>query len=143
MPNFKTSRKGVVLLIVLGTVIAVSFLAAVILTMISNHSRLTHHQVNRINAYYAAKGIMNYAQDMLRKGGTAGGWDADPAVNRYACLGNCAGLGVSSPTYTIPPDSDMLYNILVTIYPLNHADNASLNGKVTQFNIKVDYNYTP
>ena len=140
MPKPGSAERGVILLIVLGTVLIVIILSGVMLKTVSNQSRLTHHQVSRIKAYYAIKGIMNYAQDMLRKGT----WAPDPVTNnRYACLGDCSGLGVSAPDYPIPADSDIPYNILVTIYPLNRADNASLNGKVTQLNIKTDYTYTP
>lgn len=143
-----TSQKGVILLIVLGTVVIVIIFAGVILGLMTSQSRLTLHQVSRTKAHYAAKGIMNYSLDMLRKGEAAGGWAADPANNRYVCHsksagGNCAGLGQSPPYYaTIPTDSDIPYNILVTIYPLNRTNpSSSLDGQVTQLDIKTDYTY--
>ncbi len=71
---------------------------------------------------------------MLRKGAWVAG-----AANKYACMGNCSSLGVPSPDYSIPSDTDMPYNILVTIHPLNQADNAQLNGKTTQLDIKTQY----
>ena len=145
----KDPQKGVILLIVLATIMVVVILSGVVLGIITNQSSLTRHKIDRAKAYYAAKGIMNYALDMLSKGASGGGWSADPTNNRYACHskvsgGNCSSLGVSAPYYaTIPTDSDIPYNVLVTIYPLNNADNINLNGKVTQLNIKTDYTYTP
>ncbi len=138
-------EKGVILLIVLGTVLIVVILAGVILGLVTSQSRLTLHQVSRTKVYYAAKGIMNYSLDMLRKGEAAGGWAADSTNNRYACHskvagGNCASLGQSPPYYaTILTDSDIPYNILVTIYPLDKA----IGNTVTQLDIKTDYTYTP
>ena len=64
MPN--QSKKGVILFIVLGTIIVVMGLAIIVLRIIASQSRLTHHQVSRIQALYAAKAGMVYAQEMLR-----------------------------------------------------------------------------
>ena len=135
MLKHNTARKGVVLLIVLATILVVIILAGIILNIVSSQSRLTTHQVSRIKAYYAGRGIMNYALDMLRQGN----WTASGSVNKTACLGNCTGLGVAAPDYTIPTDSDIPYNILVTIYHLNTA----INNTTTQLSIKTDYAYTP
>jgi len=136
MPRRKNTEKGVVLFIVLGTLFIVVILSGVILRTITSQSTFTHHQVSRIKAYYAGKGIMNYSLDQLRKGTWVPG-----GGNRYACLGDCSGFGVATPDYVIPADAELAYNILVTIYPLNRADNASLDTKVTQLNIKTDYTY--
>lgn len=59
-------RKGVVLFAVLGTILVVVFLTNVILTIIGSHSRLTHHQISRIQAYYAAWAGINFAYEKLR-----------------------------------------------------------------------------
>ncbi|MDD5196340.1 MAG: hypothetical protein PHV92_01745 [Candidatus Omnitrophica bacterium] len=143
MLKYNTARKGVVLFIVLATILVVTILAAVILGLVSNQFRLTTHQVSRIKAYYAGKGVMNYALDMLRQGT----WSPDASgsgTNRYACHGNCTALGGTPPyTYTIPTDSDIPYNILVTIFPRDAAENALLMGNVTQINIRTEYTYTP
>ena len=125
--------KGVVLFIVLGLILIVVVLAAVILSIISSQSRLTHHQVSRIKAYYAGKGMMNYASDMLRKGT----WvpNASGGANKYACHRNCIDSGVSS-TYTILPiDDDIPYNIQITIHP----NGSGLGNVTTQIDIKTDY----
>jgi len=127
MPKRRTPESGIILLLVLSIVLVVIILSGVVLTIISNQSRLTHHQVSRIKAYYACKGAMNYALDQLRQGN----WASDPVNNRYACFNNCSGLGVPAPTYSVN-DPDMP-NILITIYPV------SGNGRI---DIKTDYTYT-
>ena len=68
MFNNGGKKKGVVLLIVLGTLLVVVILANVILNIILSQSRLTHHQVSRIQAYYAAQAGMNLALENLRVG---------------------------------------------------------------------------
>jgi hypothetical protein len=41
-------------------------LSSVILYLVSSQSRLTHHQVSRIQAYYASLAGINYARERLR-----------------------------------------------------------------------------
>jgi hypothetical protein len=60
------NRRGVLLFIVIGTIIVVATLATVILRIILSQSRLTHHQVSRIQSQYAAKAGVLYALDKLR-----------------------------------------------------------------------------
>lgn len=128
-------KKGVVLFIVLGLILVVVVLSAVILSIISSQSRLTHHQVSRVKAYYAGKGMMNYAFEMLRKGTWAP--NSSGGANKYACHRNCVDSGVIA-TYTIPIDNDIPYNIQITIHP-----DGSGPGNVTQLDIKTQYTYTP
>ena len=133
------NKKGVVLFIVLAVVLVVVILSGVILGIISSQSRLTHHQVSRIKAYYAGKGIMNYANEQLR----TGIWQADPAVSgaldRYACLNGCLdGRTAYAAGYAIS-DTDIPFKVLVTIHPKN----AALSSTVTQLDIKTQYTYTP
>jgi Tfp pilus assembly protein PilX len=64
----KFDKKGVALFMVLATILIIIVLASIVLTIISSQSRLTHHKVSRIQAYYAALAGMNYAFDNLRKG---------------------------------------------------------------------------
>jgi len=136
-PN-AAKREGVVLLIVLGTLLVVIVLAGIILSIISSQSRLSNHQISRIKAYYASRGMVNYALEMLRDGT----WVADATANVTACHRDCSGFGVPSPVYSIPTDVDIPYNVLVIIYPLNSAENTELNGNVTQINVKTDYTFT-
>jgi Tfp pilus assembly protein PilX len=65
MPN--CNKKGVILFIVIGVIMVVAMLSIVILRTISNQSRLTHHQLSRIQAQYAAKAGVLYALDKLRR----------------------------------------------------------------------------
>jgi Tfp pilus assembly protein PilX len=41
-------------------------LANIILSVVSSQSRLTHHQISRIQAFYAAQAGVNYAREMIR-----------------------------------------------------------------------------
>lgn len=61
-------NKSAVLFLVLVVLLIVVILANILLGIVSSQSRLTHHQVSRIQAYYASMGGMNYAFDMLRRG---------------------------------------------------------------------------
>jgi len=51
---------------VLVIILVVIALAQGVLSIILNQSRLTHHNVSRIGAYYAAMAGVNYALDRLR-----------------------------------------------------------------------------
>lgn len=62
------AKKGIALVMVLGTLLVVVILAVIILNIILSHSRLTQHQVGRIQAYYAAMAGINYALEQLRTG---------------------------------------------------------------------------
>lgn len=79
MFKFSRDEKGIALFMVLGTILIIVILANVMLTMISSQGRLTHHQVSRIQAYYAAQAGVNYAYESLR----VGTWNAAscPAPN--------------------------------------------------------------
>ena len=77
MPN--RDKRGMILFIVIAIIMVVVILSTVILTIIANHSRLTHHMVSRIQAQYAAKAGVIYALDKLRRNDdsacvSAGGW---------------------------------------------------------------------
>ena len=125
----KNNKKGAILFIVLAVIIIVVILSGVILSIVSSQSRLTHHQVSRIKAYYASKGIMNYAMEKLR----TGIWVPHATVNRYACHRGC--IDSVTETYDIPDDPDIPYKVQVTIHPLN----TSLSNTVTQLDIKTQY----
>lgn len=62
------NKKGVVLYMVLATLLIVVILANVVLGIILSQSRFTHHQVSRIQAYYASLAGMNLAREQLRTG---------------------------------------------------------------------------
>ncbi len=85
------NKKGMILFIVLGVVLVVGILAIVVLRLISSHARLTHHQVTRIQAQYAAKAGMLYALDKLRRDDDAC-WASSGTYTRYLCRGTAAGV---------------------------------------------------
>jgi Tfp pilus assembly protein PilX len=130
-----SNKKGVILFVVLAIVLIVVILSGVILNIILNQSRITHHQVSRIQAYYASKGMMNYALEMVR----TGVWvpNASGGANKYACHRNC--IDVATSDYTITTDDDIPYDVQVTIWPKNDA----LGSTVTQLDIKTQFTYTP
>ncbi|PIP19345.1 MAG: hypothetical protein COT38_01730 [Candidatus Omnitrophica bacterium CG08_land_8_20_14_0_20_41_16] len=125
-------KRGFILFIVLSTVLIVAMLAGVILSMISSQSRLTNHQVSRIKAYYAGKGMMNYTLEMLR-GGT---WTLPSSGVYYACHRGC--IDSVTESYDIPDDSDIPYKVQVTIYPANSGI-----PNTARLEIKTEYTYTP
>lgn len=87
------SPKGIVLIIVLTTFFIVVLLANIILALISSQSRLTHHGVSRIQAYYASMAGINLAYDNLRTGAwTIPAAGASNSWTMYSSLCNtCAG----------------------------------------------------
>lgn len=68
MLKFAKETKGVALLVILCMLFVVAALAAIILNSMLSQSRLTHHQISRIQAYYANLAGINYAMDKLRTG---------------------------------------------------------------------------
>jgi hypothetical protein len=84
--------------IVIAIVIEIAVLSTVILRVITSHATLTHHQVSRIQAQYAAKAGMVYALEMLRKGTAAGGWAYSP-INSCPDPGGCL---VADPSFPTP-----------------------------------------
>lgn len=68
MEEMAKRNKGVALFLVLGVVLMVVLLTNIFLGIILSHSRLSHHQISRIQAYYAAWAGVNYAREMLRTG---------------------------------------------------------------------------
>ena len=132
-------KRGVVLFIVLATILLVIILSGVILRIISSQSRLTHHKVSRIKAYYAGRGMINYAFERFR----TGAWVPNPAggARKYACHRSCID-GVPA-NYIIPTDPDIPYRIQITIWPTEAVVGGSPSNPVTQLDIKTDYTYNP
>lgn len=83
--------RGVALLVVLTVIVVVVLLTSVLLSIISTHARLTHHQVSRIQAYYAGLAGINYAYDKLRRGDDTANWPlptANQTYTRHICKSN-------------------------------------------------------
>ena len=124
MFKIRFKKKGVVLLIVLGTLLVVVSLAIAILSLILSHARLTHHQTSRIQAYYAALAGMNLARENLRNGT----WGTD---TYHLCKSGC-----SSPDVN---DWDIPYPVTITIGALG----TSIDGVGRKITITSIYTYTP
>jgi len=82
------NKKGVALYITIFAILLVIILANIILSTISSQSRLTQHQIGRIQADYAAMAGINVALEMLR----LGKWDTTAAGSPYTlCKTGTAG----------------------------------------------------
>ncbi len=131
------SKKGVALFIALSTVLIVVVLANIILNIISSQSRLTHHEVSRVRAYYAAQAGINYVIDQLTKGA----WPVTSLANRYFCINGCIDSGASSLlNYN---DADIPYKVQVKIYPSSGASTGNPPTGTIRLDARVDYTYTP
>ena len=119
MFSLRTNIKGIAISLVLGTLLVVVILANVILSIILSQSRLTHHQVSRIQAYYAAQAGMNLAFEQLRTGNWSTG-------NYTLCSSaNCSFI---DPNITFP------VNMSISL--------PDANGTRT-INVTANYTYTP
>ena len=125
MTKFK-GNKGVILLMVLATVLIVALLANIILRLISTQYKLTHHQIARIQAYYAAMAGVNYALDNLRRGA----W----TVN--SCLESAGGCPLNDSDF---PDT-IIQPVTIIIRPSGSADCINPPNQVNA-RISVTANY--
>lgn len=106
MPQSKINKKGVAMFMVLATILVVVVLANVVLSIISSQSRLTRHEVSRVQAYYAAQAGLIYTMEKIR----INDWPFSGGVDRYYCMaltsggpGQCIDVGV--PDNIIPFDA--------------------------------------
>lgn len=123
--------KGVALFFVVMTVIVVLILSVVILTTMSNQSRLTHHQVGRIQAYYASMASINYALEML-KIGAPNGWTVASCPSPAGC--------------TMPADASFPNSIIsrkVFFIPAGAAGCSPPGNTGICIQATSDYTYTP
>ncbi|MDD5281571.1 MAG: hypothetical protein PHF69_02560 [Candidatus Omnitrophica bacterium] len=126
------NRKGVLLFIVLGTIMVVAILSTIILRIILTQSRLTHHQLSRIQGQYAAKAGINYALEMLRVNNA--NW---PATGEYTRIMRRS--GSTSPDFNEPNLPGSVNSVEITVYGPN-------SGPVTgtrRISAKAIYTYTP
>jgi len=104
---------------VLATIMIVVILANIVLNIVLSQTRLTHHQVSRIQAYYAGLAGMNYALEQLR----TGNWTAPNQYN----------LTDSSFPHTIK-------GIDIVLQPPNNPSLCNSNN--TCVDVTVNYNFT-
>lgn len=120
----RLNRKGVVLFIVLAVLMIVIILASVILSIMSSQFRLTHHQVSRIQAYYASMAGINLAYDMLSQGdNNVGNWPQPATVtpnlfySRFLCKTASSGANCNTADAIVDsniPSSIQVVQITVT-----------------------------
>lgn len=127
MPN--RSKEGAILFIVVGIIMVVSVLAIAMLRIITSQSRLTHHQVSRIQSQYAAKAAVIYALDKLRRNDDPA-WPASGQFSKTMCRSGCD-INEPSLPYSIQ-------RIDITVYDIGTG--ISGTRKVTA---KTIYTYTP
>jgi len=60
------SKKGIALFFVLATLFMVILLSVIVLNFIASQSKLSTHQVKRVQTHYAAQAGINYALEQLR-----------------------------------------------------------------------------
>ena len=133
MFKLRKGNKGLTVVLVLMTIFLVVLLANILLIVITSQSRLTHHKVSRIRAYYAAMAGINLAIDNLRRNT----WQ----VNRNYCI-NC--------TSGIPPadrvnDNTLPYVVMINIGAVG-ADPpgpAQAIPGVAPITVKATYTYNP
>ncbi len=128
----KKSEKGMALFMVLGTLLIVIILANITLNFMLSQSRLTHHQVSRIQAYYAAQAGINYALDKLRLGNDVACW---PATGTYSRIIRRTPSGPACD----PVDASLPISISAINVTVGSPD---ING-TRQVNATVNYTYLP
>lgn len=136
LPWFRQNKEGVVLFIVLGTLLVVVILANVVLSIILSQSRLTHHQVSRIQAYYAAQAGINYALEMIKLGNTD--WIPSPDTVPNTQLRRLCRQGCSAPDVNEPNLPSSVQRVDITIGAAGSGISAT-----RQINATVIYTYTP
>ena len=130
MPN--RDKRGVILFIVIGVIMVVVILSTVILRVIANQSRLTHHQVSRIQAQYAARSGVIFALDKLRRNDDATCW---PAAGSYTRRMQSSGSGCDVVEPSLP--ASVLYVDITVGLP---GSGVSGTRKVSAI---ANYLYTP
>ncbi len=141
MPN--CNKKGVILFIVIGVIMVVAMLSIVILRIISNQSRLTHHQLSRIQAQYAAKAGVLYALDKLRRNDDPSWTNIIPpaiSVVKRMCRQSTCPDGNSADIIESGPNGlpSSIQQVDITVYDLGTgvSDTRKVSAKAT-------YTYTP
>jgi len=130
MPN--RDKKGVILFIVIGVTIVFIILATVILRVIANQSRLTHHQVSRIQAQYAAKAGIIYALDKLRLNNDAN-WPTTGTYTRTMYKSGASAAG----DFNEPDLPSSIQSVSITVY----APGTGISG-TRKITATADYLYT-
>jgi Tfp pilus assembly protein PilX len=118
-------RRGIALYMVVCMLIVVLALAFVVANLLSSHFRFTHHEVQRIRAYYAAMAGLVVSYDQLRRGD----WPTNAgSTHSLFCTGTCEF-----------PDAAIPFTVDITV----GAPGTSIDGTGQRIDAAVDYTYTP
>jgi len=132
----KFDKKGVALFMVLATILIVIVLANIVLTIISSQSRLTHHKVSRVQAYYAAQAAINYAMYKLKIGPPPTGWSVG-----VSCLPTSGDGGCDLPADSNFPAS-IIQPVKIFIRPAGSAGCTNSPGSTACVSATAIYTYT-
>ena len=110
----------------------VATLSTVILRIILTQSRLTHHQVSRIQAQYAAKAGVVYALNKLRKNDDAN-W---PSTGEYTRIMRKS--GATSPDFNEPNLPGSIDRVEITVY----GSGSGVSG-TRKLSSRAIFTYTP
>ena len=138
MPKEASSiNKGVALLLVLMVILIAVIIANISLTFILSQSRLTHHEISRIQAYYACQAGINYALEMLRLGAAAGGWTAG---THCTAASPC---NVQFDANDFNPASIVNNRVSIVIRPAGSSGCMNSPGNTACVSATANYTYTP
>ncbi len=127
------SRSSIAIFFVLVTVTIVFVLALVVLNTMTSQTRLTHHQVSRVQAYYAAQAGIAYTLDMLRIG----------SPNGYT-LASCPSPGDCNLSDASFPSSVVGKQVAIQIIALGQPGCTSAPaGSAACIKTTATYTYTP
>ena len=111
----------------MAVIMTVVILANIALALITNQSRLTHHQASRIQAFYAAQAGNNYAWEMLR----TGAWpDTGALVETHVMCDGCTSAG--PPSEVDEPDLPIsIQQVDITIDDSDNDGNYIISSTAT------------
>lgn len=93
-------RRGIVLIVVLGTLFVMITLALIGLTLMTQESRIAEHKIRRVRAYYAAQAGMVDGIERLRSGIVP--LDTLPTVGNADTYITCIGEDPANPGTVFP-----------------------------------------
>jgi Tfp pilus assembly protein PilX len=137
MSKVTANQKGVIMYMVLVSILMTVILACIILNIISSQARLSHHEVSRVQAYYAAMAGVNFAIEKLRTGSEAACWPAT-AVTRHICRSNTTPQVCT--TYCDPIDDNLPTTIKQVDISVAVASGSPPSRRI---DVTAIYTYTP
>ena len=131
------NKKGVALYFVLAVLLVVVILANIVLSFITSQSKLTSHQIKRVQAIYAAQAGVNYAIEQLRLNNTV--WITDTVNPKYFRI--CGPLfNISNGAICASPNlTEESFPNAVNFVEINIS---ALNTTTNNRNVSATVNYT-